>query len=124
MKTPVFKHLMVRAEVAEPPTDWRATEDWLSRFIRQIGMKEIHRPIAIYVDTPGNKGMTATAMIETSHIAMHIWDESDPAIMHFDVFTCGEWNPQTAIRALKDFGLVSYTHKYFDREHGFVEEGI
>ena len=27
------------------------------------------------VHMPGNRGITAVAIIETSHIAMHIWDE-------------------------------------------------
>ena len=29
---------------------------------------------------PGNRGITAVAIIETSHITMHIWDEPNPAL--------------------------------------------
>ena len=32
------------------------------------------------------------AIIETSHIAMHIWDEPKPALMQFDVYSCGEFD--------------------------------
>lgn len=126
IRNPVFKHLMVRAEVSNPPTDVDAAlvDGWLIDFIDKIGMKLLAGPVVRYVDAPGNKGMTATALIETSHIAMHFWDEPRPAILHFDVFTCGEWNPGDAIEALRDFGLVSYQYRYFDREHGFVEEEI
>ena len=37
---------------------------------------------------PGNRGVTAFAIIETSHIAMHIWDEPNPALVQLDVYTC------------------------------------
>ena len=33
----------------------------------------------------GNKGLTAFAIIETSHIAMHIWDEP-VALLQLDVY--------------------------------------
>lgn len=122
MIVPVFKHLLVRAEIKNPPKDEAETVKWLRDFVNSIDMKILDGPFAHYVKEEGNVGMTGMVMIETSHIAMHVWDEVDPAIMHFDCFTCGCFEPEEALRALNEFDMVSYQHKYFDREFGFDEE--
>ena len=62
--------------------------DFLTNLVNQIDMKIIRGPFASYVDKDGNKGLTAIVMIETSHIAFHIWDEVDPG-----VFSLGGWSP-------------------------------
>ena len=33
--------------------------------------------------------MTAFSIIEISHVALHIWDEVDPALLQLDLYTCG-----------------------------------
>ena len=38
-------------------------------------MKLLAGPYTTYVNEEGNKGMTFVAIIETNHIALHIWDE-------------------------------------------------
>ncbi len=40
-----------------------------------------------------NRGITAISVIETSHIAMHVWDEPQPALMQLDIYSCAEFNP-------------------------------
>jgi S-adenosylmethionine/arginine decarboxylase-like enzyme len=49
-------------------------------------MKVFMGPYVKYCNMPGNRGITAIAIIETSHIAMHIWDEPKPALMQMDVY--------------------------------------
>ena len=73
---PVHKHFIVRAEVKNPPkeNDERRLVNWMRYLIQDIDMKLLFGPIARYVDVEGNEGLTAIAMIETSHIAMHIWE--------------------------------------------------
>jgi S-adenosylmethionine/arginine decarboxylase-like enzyme len=78
-------------------------------------------PHATYVDTPGNKGVTAIVGIETSHIAFHVWDEEVPAKLQFDLYTCGSLDKDVVIEAVKErFGVVSADYRIFDREQGFL----
>lgn len=117
----VHKHLIIRAEVESAPTDTGWAKVWLLNLVDKIGMKVCAGPISAYVDMPGNRGLTAVVIIETSHIAMHCWDECNPHLMQLDVYTCGPFNPQDVIRELEVFGIVKLEYKYLDREHGLVE---
>jgi S-adenosylmethionine/arginine decarboxylase-like enzyme len=74
----VHKHLIVRAESKRPPKDEEAIVDWMRDFVESIGMKILMGPFAKYLDIPGNRGLTVAAIIETSHIVMHTWDELNP----------------------------------------------
>lgn len=115
------KHLLIRAEVNNPPTDEEYIKEWFKRLISDIGMKLLRGPISAYVDVPGNKGLTCVAIIETSHIAMHVWDEDHPGLMQLDVYTCGEFDPQKVFNAIGEFGPTKVDFKYLDREHEFEE---
>ena len=100
----VHKHLIVRAEVYRPPMDEEFLRRWLNEFIEQIGMKVMMGPYVKYSNMEGNRGITGAAIIETSHIVMHIWDEVHPALMQFDVYSCGEFDPETICKKIdKDF---------------------
>ena len=89
----VHQHLIIRAEASKPPTDEEWLKDWMMSFIESINMKVFMGPYVKYCDMPGNRGITAVAIIETSHIAMHIWDEPKPALMQLDVYSCGDFSP-------------------------------
>lgn len=117
----VHKHLIIRAEVEAAPFDTKWTENWLKSLVQKIGMKVCAGPISAYVDMPGNRGLTAVVIIETSHIALHCWDESTPHLMQFDVYTCGPFNPQDIIDELEQFKPVKVEYKFLDREHGLQE---
>jgi S-adenosylmethionine/arginine decarboxylase-like enzyme len=96
---------------------------FLEKLVERINMKIIKGPFASYVDKPGNRGLTAIVMIETSHIAFHIWDEQDPGLMQFDLYTCGELNlPEVLLAIGEQFNIVSMDYNLFDRENGFVLE--
>jgi S-adenosylmethionine/arginine decarboxylase-like enzyme len=96
---------------------------FLKDLVERIDMKIIQGPFASYVDKPGNRGLTAIVMIETSHIAFHIWDEEDPGLMQFDLYTCGELDLQKVLSVLgEDFNIISMDYNLFDRENGFVLE--
>jgi S-adenosylmethionine/arginine decarboxylase-like enzyme len=86
-------------------------------------MKIIKGPFASYVDKDGNKGLTAVVMIETSHIAFHIWDEADPSLVQFDLYTCGKLELDKVLSIFKEtFDVQTLEFVLFDRENGFVEE--
>ena len=117
----VHKHLIIRAEAVKPPMDETYLRDWMQDFIKSINMKVLMGPYVIYHDVPGNRGITGAAIIETSHIVMHVWDEVSPALMQFDVYTCGPFNPQDIIDELEQFKPVKVEYKFLDREQGLIE---
>jgi S-adenosylmethionine/arginine decarboxylase-like enzyme len=117
----VHKHLIIRAEVKNPLKEESLAMDWMSRLIAKIGMKTMMGPFAKYLDVAGNRGLTAVAIIETSHIALHIWDEDDPALVQLDVYTCGPLDPYDVVEALREFHPTKIEMKYLDREQGLTE---
>ena len=115
------KHLIVRAQVNRPPKFSLGVEVWFKELIRALGMNLLAGPFARYIHTEGNRGITAVCIIETSHIAMHVWDEQSPALMQIDVYTCGSLDPKTVFDALECYEPVTIEFKYLDREHGLKE---
>ena len=74
----VHKHLIIRAETRKTPNDQKWAHTWLTELVNKIGMQICQGPITTYLDIPGNRGLTGLVIIETSHIALHCWDEEDP----------------------------------------------
>ena len=111
------KHLIVRAELNNPPQCAEAIQDWMKTLVDKIGMKILMGPYAVYSDMVGNRGLTAVTIIETSHIAMHVWDEVTPALMQLDVYTCSTLNIADVFSALVEFEPHHVEFKYIDREH-------
>ena len=118
----VHKHLIVRAEAVTPPTDEEQLTEWMKEFVESINMKIFMGPYVKYCYMEGNRGITAVAIIETSHIAMHIWDEINPALMQFDVYSCGDLNVEAICRKIKeDFNIKKIEYKFLNRETGLQD---
>ena len=118
----VHKHLIIRAEAISPPMDEEFLRRWLEKFILEIGMKVMMGPYVKYSNMVGNRGITGAAIIETSHIVMHIWDEVSPALMQFDVYSCGEFDPETICNKIdEDFAVHKIEYKFLDRENNLSE---
>ncbi len=66
------KHLLINAKVKDPITSEDDAIKFLIHLVHKIKMKIVRGPFASYVSVPGNRGLTAIVMIETSHIAFHI----------------------------------------------------
>jgi S-adenosylmethionine/arginine decarboxylase-like enzyme len=115
------KHLIVRAEIKNPPKAEATVKIWMGELIEKIGMKLMMGPYAKYLDVKGNRGLTCVAIIETSHIALHVWDEDDPALMQLDVYTCGNLDPYDVVNAIQEFEPTKVEMKYLDRENGLSE---
>lgn len=117
------KHMLVNAKVSNPIKSEQEAIDFLTDLVRRVDMKIIKGPFAQYLDVEGNRGLTAIVMIETSHIAFHIWDETDPGLLQFDLYTCGSLDKFTVLNALNQrFDIKSIDWVLFDRENGFVVE--
>jgi S-adenosylmethionine/arginine decarboxylase-like enzyme len=115
------KHILINARVNNSLGSTEDAVSFLKDLVEKVGMKILMGPHATYVDTPGNKGVTAIVGIETSHIAFHVWDEEVPAKLQFDLYTCGSLDKDVVIEAVKErFELVSADYRIFDREHGFL----
>jgi S-adenosylmethionine/arginine decarboxylase-like enzyme len=117
----VHKHLIVRAEVENPPVNEDLVRSWMTELIDAIGMKVLMGPFAKYLDVVGNRGITTVAIIETSHIAMHVWDEDNPSLVQLDVYTCGPLDINIVVEKIKQFKPVKVEMKYLDRENGLTE---
>lgn len=121
------KHLIVRAEVMAPPKDPTFIAEWITSIITGIGMKLAvgpqANPISYYCAIPGNEGLTGVAILETSHCAIHVWDDVSPAVVQFDLYTCSGLDPMQIFPYFSDFQPVKLEWGYIDREHGlhFVE---
>jgi len=116
---PNHLHQIIMGEVFNPPTDKEVVQKWMSELVDKIGMKKLIEPIAVYVEAVGNRGMTCCVLIETSHIAWHVWDEESPGMLQFDLYTCGELDSDLVYREVANFfGLGSYTLRVFDRSQG------
>ena len=123
MKNPikVHKHLIIRAEANRVPTDEEQLTEWLREFIDSIHMKILMGPYVKYCKMEGNRGITGIAVIETSHIAIHVWDEPHPALMQIDVYSCAEFDvDQIAEKIKQDFDVVKLDYKYLNRETGLT----
>ena len=126
MKTPMHKHLLLRGFITNAPTSEQVVIDWLRDFVGRIGMKVVQGPFASMITEEGNRGLTASVMIETSHIAFHIWDEMDPSLIQFDLYTCSELNVNYVLDTISSFfNFTEYQYMVLNRENGFkVIQGV
>jgi S-adenosylmethionine/arginine decarboxylase-like enzyme len=52
---------------------------------------------------------------------MHIWDESQPALVQLDVYSCSDFDPKTVFEHLESMKPVVIDYKFLDREKQFIE---
>jgi S-adenosylmethionine/arginine decarboxylase-like enzyme len=121
MENVKHKHLLIRAEVNKPPASEEHIIFWLKNLIKKIDMKILAGPYATKVTKTGNAGITGVAIIETSHIIIHTWDENNPALIQLDVYSCKDFKKSDILECLEEFETVQVDYKYFDRENNFQE---
>ena len=114
---PVHKHLIIRAEVNSPITSEKEIKKWLRNVVKKIDMKIIKGPYAAYVSKEGNRGITAVVMIETSHIAMHVWDEERPALVQCDVYSCAEFSSNEVLAEFVPMDVTKIDHILLNRKN-------
>ena len=112
---PVHKHLIIRAEVNRPLVTERSVKQWLRNLVKKIDMNIIKGPYAAYVSKEGNCGMTGIVMIETSHIAIHIWDENLPALVQCDVYSCAEFSSNEVLAEFVSMEPTKIEYMLLDR---------
>ena len=112
---PKHKHLIIRAEVNNPPISEKEIKKWLRNVVKKIDMNIIKGPYASYVTKEGNRGVTGVVMIETSHIAIHVWDEDRPALVQCDVYSCAEFSSNEVLAEFLPMDVTKIDHILIDR---------
>lgn len=116
----LHNQIILNGYVNKPFTSSSEAIDWLKELVDKIGMKIVQGPYSSYVDVPGNRGITAMVMIETSHIAFHIWDEESPALLQFDLYTCSTLNTGLVLNEIRNaMDLTNYEFMVLERAKGF-----
>ncbi len=116
----LHNQLLINGYSDTPPTDEAFIKQWMQDLVEQIDMKIIQGPYTAYVTKEGNRGLTAVVMIETSHIALHVWDEDNPGMIQFDLYTCSTLPVKDVIDNLKtNLGLKDYEYMVIERQNGF-----
>ena len=117
------KHLLIRAEVLNCPKkdEMGYVLSWMTSLITSINMKLMQGPNISYVDQKGNRGITCMALIETSHIVLHIWDETDPGLFQLDVYSCKSFDMDIVIKSLNEsFKINKLQYKFLDRKSDLI----
>jgi len=114
------EHLIVRALVAQPPKSIEEVKTWVKDLVPKIKMKLMGEPLAFYCHKKGNKGATCVAVIETSHIALHVWDENNPSLIQLDVYSCSDLHEDIVFAHLEQFKPEKIQYKLLDRNHSLI----
>ncbi len=115
------RHLIVRCELSEPPVTVQSVQEWLVDLVSKIRMRIMSGPHVAYCAVPGNRGVTGVVVIETSHIALHVWDETAPALLQLDVYTCSELDPKIIADCLHEWRPTTIEYKFLDRDSALRE---
>ena len=116
MFVPNHLHLLVKGYIKTPPKTEKTLNIWFTQLVQNVGMKVVAGPTSVYVDEPGNEGLTGTVTLATSHASIHIWDNMNPAMFQFDLYSCSNFTPQQVLNHMDDwFGLQEAHWQFIDR---------
>jgi S-adenosylmethionine/arginine decarboxylase-like enzyme len=73
-------------------------------------------PMAYYCDMSGNRGATGVGILETSHCALHSWDEGAPAKLAFDLYSCADFKLEDVVHLCNTFGILAGSYMLIDRD--------
>jgi S-adenosylmethionine/arginine decarboxylase-like enzyme len=113
---PNHLHLLVKGYLKSPPKTEKVLNIWFTQLVNNVGMKVVAGPTSVYVNEPGNEGITGTVTLATSHASIHVWDAQKPAMFQFDLYSCSEYTPYEVLEHIDEwFGLESATWQFIDR---------
>ena len=116
MFVPNHLHLLVKGYIKTPPKTEKVLNIWFTQLVQNVGMKVVAGPTSVYVDEPGNEGLTGTVTLATSHASIHIWDNINPAMFQFDLYSCSDFTPKQVLDHIDDwFGLQEAHWQFIDR---------
>jgi S-adenosylmethionine/arginine decarboxylase-like enzyme len=113
--TPYHQHLLVKCWVTNPPKKEELLNKWFKYLVETVGMKVVAGPTSVYVSDPGNEGLTGTVTLATSHASIHIWDNSEPPMVQFDIYSCKEFTLDQVMKCFDPWGLIRAEWVMIDR---------
>ena len=123
MFKPNHLHILVKGYMSSPPRREILLNEFFKSLVKKVGMKVVAGPTSVYVDEPGNEGLTGTVTLATSHASIHIWDKEKPAMFQFDLYSCSEFTPNQIFEEIDYwFGLDSAHWVMFDRNGDTIVE--
>lgn len=113
------KHVIIRAEVSRPIEKESEAVEFMYRLIDAIDMKTLIPPQAVYDEQPDNEGVTAFAVITTSHIALHVWTVDKVA--QLDLYSCKSFDPRIVRDLMDEFmGITSVSSALVLRDEKII----
>ena len=116
MFVPNHLHLLVKGYLKSPPQTEKVLNIWFTQLVDNVGMKVVAGPTSVYVNEPGNEGITGTVTLATSHASIHVWDNDKPPMFQFDLYSCCEFSPKVVLKHIDDwFELIEAHYQMIDR---------
>jgi S-adenosylmethionine/arginine decarboxylase-like enzyme len=112
---PYHQHLLMKVWLNKPPQKVGVLNEWFKILVHKVGMEVVAGPTSVYVDHPGNEGLTGTVTLATSHASIHIWDQEDPAMAQFDIYSCKSFSLATVIEQFEEWEIVKCEWVMIDR---------
>lgn len=125
MFVPNHLHLLVKGYLNIPPKEEAHLNEFFKKLVEKVRMKVVAGPTSVYVDEPGNEGITGTVTLATSHASIHVWDAERPAMFQFDLYSCSCFTAEEVLEELDIwFKLESANWIMLDRNgDGFISAG-
>lgn len=99
----------------KPPKKEELLNKWFTYLVETVGMKVVAGPTSVYVSDPGNEGLTGTVTLATSHASIHIWDNAEPPMVQFDIYSCKEFTLEKVMKCFDPWGLIKAEWVMIDR---------
>jgi len=116
------EHLLVRAELESAIRDQHSVTEWLANLIEAISMEILSGPFSIYSTMPGNTGITAGAILSTSHVMLHTFEDDDNTVLQLDLYSCSWIDvPLVASKITEFFKPNKIEYKFLDRDLALTE---
>jgi S-adenosylmethionine/arginine decarboxylase-like enzyme len=110
-------HLLIDAEINNPPKDEQTAKSWLDRLVISLGMEKLGGPWATYCEDPDNRGLSGQIWLTTSHSSFHFWDNCDTPFVKLDVYSCKSYELETVLKLFEEFEPVKGSFTLINRSH-------
>lgn len=115
MFVPFHQHILIKGFCTNPPKSEEKINDWFRRLVKKVRMVVVAGPTSVYVNEPGNEGLTGTVTLATSHASIHIWDHYDIPMFQFDLYSCSCFTVEEIIEHFREFGILNLEWIMIDR---------
>ena len=123
---PYHQHLLMKVWLTNPPNRVSDLNEWFIQLVHKVKMEVVGGPTSVYVDYPGNEGLTGTVTLATSHASIHIWDHYELPMAQFDIYSCKCFSLEDVLEHFKPWGIVKAEWVMIDRNENpkITSEGV